>query len=96
MLDGITHFDCICGSADHTLRFILDKDEDNRGLPYYSPAIYIDVFLPDWPWYKRLWLGLKYIFIGAGKCAQWQSWELNPKDASKMKSLLEGLESCSD
>lgn len=54
MLDGSYFFECQCTSAEHTVRFILNKQDKE---------IYVSMFLDHFqPWYKRVLIALKYIF----------------------------------
>lgn len=56
------YIECTCSCSEHTLRFTWDLDPE-------CPEIYVSVFLnPYHGFYRRLWLGLKYIF-GFSTCA---------------------------
>lgn len=47
------YVDCECGTFDHTLRIITDKE---------NQEVYIEVHLnKHYPWYMRIWLALNYI-----------------------------------
>lgn len=47
------HFDCECYTPEHTVRFTYDPDDGD---------LYMSVYLWKWPFWKRLWIGVKYIF----------------------------------
>jgi hypothetical protein len=82
MLDGTEYFDCICHSPEHTLRFVLDLDTDD-------PIIYTEIFLNQYrPWYKRIWVAIKYIFGYKCKYGHWDSWELKIEDAKRLAQML--------
>lgn len=56
---------CNCGTLEHVFRFCKFND---------SPEVYLTVHLPDnRPWYKRVWLAVKFIFgykSPYGECAE--------------------------
>jgi len=83
MLDGTEYFECACGSSEHTLRFILNKEDKE---------IYTDIYLNQWrPIYKRIWVGIKYIFGYKSKYGEWDSWILRPEDTKRLIALLNKL-----
>ncbi len=81
MLDGTYFFECNCGSKEHTLRFVLDKDEHE---------IYVSIFLNQWrPFYKRIWVALKYVFGYKSKYGHWDNWTLCEDDAGKLREMVD-------
>ncbi len=81
MLDGTHYFDCTCGSTEHTLRFTLDKAENE---------LHTDVFLNQYrPIWQRVWTGLKYIFGYKCKYGHWDCWVLNKSDAARLRNMLD-------
>lgn len=44
---------CECGDSEHHLLFTLDSDD---------PQVWLHYQLALEPWYKRIWIGIKYIF----------------------------------
>ena len=90
MPDEKEYFTCECGKFDHTLRFILDLDE-NSIIPI--PTIYAELGLNHYlPWYKRLIIGIKYVF-GTQTGAAYDCWMIDGKgeDPTKMISMLQKL-----
>lgn len=80
MLDGSHYFECQCGGAEHTLRFVLNKEDDE---------LYTSIFLNDWQrWYKRLWVAVKYVFGYKCKYGHWDCWILRRDDAERLHSML--------
>lgn len=47
---------CDCSSAEHQLVLRFDDDKD------LGRMVYVEIHLVNKRWYKRLWLGIKYIF----------------------------------
>lgn len=90
MLDGKEYFTCECGSFEHTLRFVLDLDENSN---HPVPTIYSEISLNHYlPWYKRLIIGIKYI-LGGKTGAAYDCWMIdsNSDDPQKMIKMLEKL-----
>lgn len=86
MLDGTFYFECTCGAPDHTLRFILDKTEDDADWP---PTLYTEVMMSHFrPWYHRVWIGIRYMF-GFDTPDHYGGWELNRDDADRLIGMLE-------
>ena len=96
MLDGTEYFECTCGAPDHTLRFILDLDENPaEGWPNL-PTFYTEVQLSHYqPWYRRIWIGIKYVF-GYDKPDHFGCWELHLQDTDRMITMLSKLKEAND
>ncbi len=81
MLDGSHYFECKCGAMEHTLRFVVDKDEK---------TLYADMHLTHYDsFWKRLIIGIKYIFGGKGRYGDFGSWILSTKETERLSNLLE-------
>lgn len=82
MLDGTEYFECSCGSDEHTIRFVLDKKDKE---------IYLCVFLNQYrPWWKRIWIALKYVFGYKCKYGHWDNWTMVSTDVERLQKM------CSD
>lgn len=57
-MNGLTEIEiCQCGSLEHQVLFQFDPTEG------YNDSLYINVALNHfYPWYKRIWLGIKFMF----------------------------------
>jgi hypothetical protein len=90
MLDGTHYFECKCGSSEHTLRFVLDKDPTD-------PGIHTEIYLNQWrPWWKQAWIGLKYMFGYPCRYGHWDCWILSDDDAKRLRDMCdEYLSRCS-
>jgi len=84
MLDGTEYFECACGGDEHTLRFIIDK-EDKR--------LYTSVFLNDYQsiW-KRVWIAIKYIFGYKCQYGHWDYWIMRYEDIPRMREMLDKMD----
>ena len=83
MLDGTHFFECSCGGGEHTLKFVLCKDEDD-------PCIYADVFLDQYnPCWKRVWLAIKYIFGYKTRYGHFGCWEMKDYDAKRLRAMCD-------
>ena len=84
MLDGTHFFECVCHANEHTIRFTLDK-EDNE--------IFVSIYLCQFrPWWERIWIALQYI-VGINRCGygHFCNWCLKPEDIGRMRAMLEEL-----
>lgn len=77
------YFTCECHSPEHTLSFTLDRE---------SNEIYTSVFLLEPPsiW-RRIWIGIKYIFGYKCKYGHWDCFSLKQKDVYRLINLLMNL-----
>ncbi len=83
MLDGSHYFECACGSPEHTIRFILDKGE--RG---DFPLIFCDFYLDQYlPWYKRIWVAIKYVLMFKPHNEHFASWVMKNEDVERLQKL---------
>jgi len=92
ILDDTEYFTCVCGSYDHTLRFILDLDRDFKD--FQLPTIYAEVGLNHYlPWYKRIGIGLRFIFGLEKWNNSYGSWEINADsdDPQRLISMIHRL-----
>jgi hypothetical protein len=88
MLDGTEFLECSCGSDEHTLRFILSMDED-------EPEIYTTVHLGSYPrGWKRVWIGIRYIFGYKSKYGAWDCFLMKAADAERLQFMLQRLINC--
>lgn len=90
MLDNEKYFNCSCADFSHTLRFVIDLD---RGSDYPIPTIYTETKLNHYlPWYKRIWIGIRYIF-GNDYVQPYACWEINSQgdDPKIMIGMLQQL-----
>jgi hypothetical protein len=82
---GTEHFECQCHSDEHTLRFTLDTEPALDE----APEIYTSVFLGLWePWWKRIWIGIKYVFGYTSKYGHFDCWTMKPEDVDRMLEML--------
>ncbi len=81
----IEHYDCVCSSADHSIRFVYFEDDVEE-----PDEIYIEVQLAHTnKWYQRVWKALKYIFGYECRFGHWDTWSLDPKDVDRLIAMLE-------
>ena len=78
------HFDCVCYSPEHTLRFILDEEEQE---------VYTDVYLnQSLGFVRRLIVAAKYILkIGRQDGTHYDCFLLRPEDGARLAQLAEKL-----
>lgn len=72
-------FQCACYSLEHL--FIMNYDPD------YGD-IWIDVHLNNYPWYKRIWIAIQYVFGFKSKYGCFSTWQMHDKDVERMQDFL--------
>ena len=72
---------CECSSAEYQMVLRYDDDKD------LGRMVYVEIHLKPLVWYKRLWMGLKYIF--GYKCCygNFEEMILTPKHAYQVYKL---------
>lgn len=76
---------CDCSSAEHQMVLRYDDDKD------LGRMVYVEIHLVPLAWYKRLWIGIKYIF--GYKCCygNFEEMILSPKHARQVYDLYRFL-----
>ena len=85
MLKGmnVVHIDCTCGSADHTVRFMVDLQETDK----WEPELTMDFQLRHWQgFWKRLWAAIGYVFLK--KDAQWDCIALDRDEVDQLQDVI--------
>lgn len=77
------YFECACHSPEHLLQFKFFDDDPKMVCAY--------VFLRPEPFYKRIWLGIKYIFGYSSKYGYFDEFILRNEDADKFIELINKL-----
>ena len=73
------HVICACNSDEHTLRLMHFKADPEEGDDF--DEVYWSVYLNPYPWYKRLWVALRYLFGHRSKFGGWDSGPMMDADA---------------
>ena len=73
------HAICACNSDEHTLRLMHFKADPEEGDDF--DEVYWSVYLNPYPWYKRLWVALRYLFGHRSKFGSWDSGPMMDADA---------------
>jgi hypothetical protein len=76
---------CDCSSAEHQIVLRFDDDKD------LGRMVFVEIHLVPLVWYKRLWMGIKYIF--GYKCCygNFEEMILSPKHARQVYDLYRFL-----
>ena len=72
---------CECGSAEHQMVLHFDDDKD------LGRQVFVEIHLVPLVWYKRLWLGIKYIFGYKCKYGNFEEVILSSKHARQIYGL---------
>lgn len=85
-------FLCSCGDvADQIImNYWTDYETDDY------PCVYVSFHLNTLPFFKRLWLGIKYIFGYKSKYGDFSELILRPKDYTKMQEVANFLKKVYD
>lgn len=78
--DRTHHVICECSSVEHTIRFIHDPEDRE---------IYTEVFLWKYRFFKRLWVGIKYIFGYKSRYGHWDCTVMTHAQAVKLRDYLD-------
>jgi hypothetical protein len=73
------YFTCSCHSAEHTVRFDYDPAEGELYTTVYLHAYH--------PWYRRLWLAVKYVFGRNRRYGDFDCFTMDPQDRDRFASL---------
>lgn len=88
------YFECQCGDDPDT--FILIFDEAHLGKDWQSswePELYLTTFLRDLPFFKRIWLAIKYIFGYKSKFGHFGETLIKYEDTNRLIGLIERYQS---
>jgi len=80
------HFECQCSSDEHTLKFTLDETTGD----FDDLEIWTSVFLNQYrPWWKRLWVAVRYIFGYKSRYGDWDCFIMRGEDIDRMMKMLQ-------
>jgi hypothetical protein len=75
------HFDCDCGSDEHTFNFVFDKEEGE---------LYLNVYLNQYHnVFKRIWVAIKYVFGYTSKWGHWDTTILDRASTERLRDLCQ-------
>jgi hypothetical protein len=81
-----THFECRCSSDEHTLKFTLDEHSGD----IEELEIWTSVYLHQHhPWWRRIWVALKYVFGYHCKYGHWDCFIMRGCDVERLMALLQ-------
>lgn len=83
-----SYFNCQCHSFEHLIRFTLDEWHNYSGTAT-KPELSIAVHLNNWaPWWRRVWLGLKYIVGHDDGFPHYDEMLFRTEDADRLMAML--------
>ena len=84
------HFDCDCKSAEHTIRFIYNYDEEDEDLNFLTLEVQLNTYRNI---FKRIWVAFKYVCGIRGDYGHWDEWILSSDQRKEfVKFLKETIE----
>ena len=80
------YIECVCDCQEHVLRITFDPNicEDHCGGDLWT-EVYLNKKLP---WYKRIWLAVKYMFGYQSRFGAFDNITLKPEHYNKLRELL--------
>lgn len=79
-------FVCTCYNTEHQLVISRNPLDEKEG-----PMIFINIYLKNMSWYKRLWYGIKYIFGYKCKYGAFDEFIMDSADADKLQGIVNYL-----
>ena len=77
-------YECDCSDSDHTIQVWTD--------PEFDEVIISTQLAPLHPWYKRIWVAVKYVFNPhGGGYSHWHDTILSVDSARKLRDQLNGF-----
>jgi hypothetical protein len=77
----IHYFDCQCSDFGHVFRFVFDEQDGDTWL-----EVQLD---QRFPWYKRVWQALKYVFGRTSRYGHFDTTMLREEDFHRLHDLLD-------
>lgn len=75
------HFDCSCHSPEHTFKLTFDPEDGE---------LYLTPFLANWyPWYKRVYAAIKYVFGYKSKFGHFDEVVVDPNKRAQLFDIIE-------
>ena len=84
------YLECLCGTPEHLLQAVLDKDDEswNDDINYGGICFYIQLIQYRTFW-KRFWTGLKYMFGFQERYGYWDCADLTPEGVEKLRDMCD-------
>ena len=79
-------FICQCDSIEHTLIATYDEQEDLE--PWVSLSVHLKQYFP---WYKRIWVAIKYIFGHQSNYGAFDEFIFKKEDVNKLQKIVDYL-----
>jgi hypothetical protein len=73
-------YECDCATNDHTIRVWTDAE--------LGEVMVSTQLAPLLPWYKRVWVAVKYVFNSHRNCSHWHDTVLNVSTTRKLRNQL--------
>jgi hypothetical protein len=76
---------CKCSSTEHQVVYYHDQSDNE---------VYMHVHLSGWPWWKRVWPAVKYLFGHRSRYGNWDEFILGPEHVGQLRELADRIEEC--
>ena len=80
------YFVCECEAPQHSFTFHDMTDIDGK----WTDPVYINIHMAQcYPWYKRIWYAIKYVFGYKSRYGDWDTILLKENDLVRLRNLLD-------
>lgn len=71
---------CACSTSEHLVKVVYDPEDND---------IYVEVHLHTWrSIFRRIWIGLKYVFGYKSRYGQWDEVIVKPRDYKRLADIF--------
>jgi hypothetical protein len=97
VFDEFYNFECVCTSDEHRLSFRLqdgnvklDNTIDLETARAEYVELYTSIFLAQHrSIFRRIWVGIKYVFGYKSRYGHWDSWSVRDEDVDALIAMLQ-------
>ena len=82
----VRHIECMCGDSSHVTRFVWWRWECDPKDPYWDELSVETQMNIKWPWWRRVWLAVRYVF---GMQCRYGHWNEASFGRNEVKKLIE-------
>jgi hypothetical protein len=76
-------YECSCSSAEHTMKFIYDKKNNE---------LYTEIYLNQYKnLFKRIWVSIRYVFGYKSKYGAWDNFIFKKENIKDLQKLLKKI-----
>lgn len=85
----VEYVECQCGDVNHVTRFCWWRWEQDKDDDYWHELSIETQLNLKWPWWRRVWLAIRYIFGMQCRYGHWNEGALTVDEVKKLKEICE-------